>query len=141
VTFLICLILSLQLPAWSVPIAVASISGIDFGVAPQGDASKTVIPNTIETSTNGSMQISGDLNRVYSIILPASPIDITTTAPGGGPKTISVSLFTSFPTPASGGQLNASGTQMLYIGATRAALSAIQTPGAYSGTFIITVIY
>ena len=56
-----------------------------------------------------------------------------------GTNTIAVNTFTSNAgaTPTIG----ATGTFTLYVGATRAALSATQAVGAYTGTFTATVVY
>ncbi len=62
-----------------------------------------------------------------------------TTGAGGTNQTIAVGTFTSF--PSANGTLSNSGSQTLLVGATRAALSASQTPGTYTGTYTVTVVY
>ncbi len=121
------------------PIKVRSVSDMDFGISPQGDGSKVVSAGTTETATNASFRVTGDNNSAYSIVLPSSPITMTTN--GNGIKTIGVSNFLSFPTPSTGGQLNGAGEQMIYVGATRDALNPAQKAGSYSGTFSVTVVY
>jgi hypothetical protein len=52
-----------------------------------------------------------------------------------------VSTFVSFPAAGANGLLNATGTQTLLVGATRAALAANQAAGTYTGTYNVTVVY
>lgn len=118
-------------------IKITNVSDLDFGLAVQGDGSKTVNAGTSENSTNGSFKVTGNANVTYTITLPAAPITMTTT--GNGIKTISVSAFTSFPTPS--GLLDGAGQQLVFIGATRAALNVAQRVGSYSGSYSVTVVY
>ena len=119
-------------------ISITPITGLDFGTAAQGDPAKTVPPGTSETGSNASFRVRGDDNRAYTIILPNSAT--LTTGIGGAGRTITYNSFTSFPT-GSGGLLNNNGEQMLYVGATRSALSMTQVSGTYTGSFLITVVY
>jgi spore coat protein U-like protein len=121
-------------------LAIANVSDLDFGSAAAGDAAKTVAPGTTENAENGSFNVTGQANTAYTITLPATPIQIVTG--GAGPdETIEVSDFTSFPAAGANGLLSAAGAQPLYVGATRAALSATQAAGTYTGTYTVTVVY
>jgi len=123
--------------SFSKPIKITDVSELDFGNGGPGDLSKQILPGTSETSTNGSFLITGDPNVSYSIVLPVTASMKT----GSGPNTdtITISNFQSFPSGT--GALGASGSQTLFIGATRAALRLNQKAGLYSGTFSITVVY
>ncbi|HLD99226.1 MAG TPA: DUF4402 domain-containing protein [Bdellovibrionota bacterium] len=122
------------------PLAISQTSALSFGTAPQGDGPVVIPAGNTETSTNGSFQITGEPNTAYSIVLPSNPITLTTGA-GGANETITVSNFQSFPPEGANGALGPGGTQTLYVGATRTALSVNQARGSYSGTFMITISY
>lgn len=115
-------------------IRISRISDLEFGTGGAGDPAKTVPSGTAENATNASFEVQGDDNRAYSISLPA-----TATIRRGTVDSITLSSFTSY--PSGNGLLNNRGEQLLFIGATRAALRVNQTAGAYSGTFTITVVY
>ena len=127
----------LSIPANAAVIKIADISDLNFGSAPQGDGPKTVIASTSENATNGSFKVTGNPNVTYTITLPVAPITMTTT--GNGIKTISVSSFTSY--PANSGLLDATGQELVFVGATRAALNVAQKTGSYSGSYSVTVVY
>lgn len=119
-------------------IALTPVSDLDFGSAAQGDAAKVVAPGAAENAENGSFTVSGAPSTAYTITLPAGAVTLTTGA-GGANETISVGTFTSF--PATTGTIGAGGTQLLLVGATRAALGAAQVAGNYTGTYTVTVVY
>lgn len=122
-------------------ISIANVSDLDFGTAPAGDAAKTVAPGTSEDAENGSFTVSGAANTAYTITLPADGTVTMTTGGGGANETIAVSTFTSSPAAGSNGLLSGTGTQNLYVGATRAALGAAQVAGNYTATYTVTVVY
>lgn len=122
-------------------IAIAYVSDIDFGTAPQGDAAKTVAPGAAENATNGSFTVTGTPSTAYTISLPADGVVTMTTAGGGANKTIAVDSFVSSPAAGANGMTDGSGSQTLFVGATRAALGAAQVTGNYTGTFTVTVVY
>lgn len=134
-TFIFCEIV------FAAPIAISSVSDLDFGsklVA--NDPAGTVAPGTAENATNGSFRVTGDANRAYTITLPSSAIMYTT----GGTQArfrINLSTFRSFPAAGANGRMNAAGEQLLFVGATRAAIRGNQVAGAYSGTYTVTVVY
>lgn len=120
-------------------IAIAQVSDLDFGTAPQGDAAKTVAPGTAEDAENASFAVTGEPSTSYTITLPADSTVVMTTGAGGANETIAVDSFTSFPVTT--GTLDGSGAQSLFVGATRAALGASQVAGSYTGAFTVTVVY
>ena len=124
----------------SVPISAAQVSNLNLGTLTPGDSSATIPPGTSENAQNGSILVTGDPNVVYTIVLPASSVNLVT---GGGTarETITLSNFLSFPPAGANGLLDSTGKQLLFIGATRAALNANQAPGAYTGSYAITVTY
>lgn len=125
--------------AHSAPIKISAVSGLDFGNGGPGDIAKTIAPGTSETSTNASFQVTGDNNRAYTISLPVSAT--MQTGNGQNTDTIALTNFQSFPLPGANGLLSASGSQNLFVGATRAALKINQRQGTYTGTYSITVVY
>jgi len=120
-------------------ISIANVSDLAFGTAVQGDAAKTVVPGAAENADNGSFTVSGAPSTAYTITLPADGDVVLQTAGGGVDKDIAVTAFTSFPSAT--GTIGAGGTQLLLIGATRAALSATQVAGSYTDTYTVTVVY
>lgn len=122
-------------------LSITNVSDLDFGTAPAGDAQKTVAPGATENAENGSFTVNGQANTAYTITLPTDGTVTMVTGGGGANETIAVSTFTSFPAAGANGLLNGSGTQTLLVGATRAALSASQVAGTYTGTYTVTVVY
>lgn len=122
-------------------ISIANVSDLDFGSAPQGDGSKTVVPGVVENGTNGSFTVSGQASTAYTITLPTDGVVIMQTAGGGANKDIAVNSFVSFPAAGANGLIGGGGTQLLLVGATRAALGVAQVPGNYTTTYTVTVVY
>ena len=121
-------------------IGIAKVSDLAFGSAAPGDAAQTVIPDVIETAANASFTVTGQASTAYTITLPSSVTMIT--GAGGANQTILVNAFTSFPTAGVGtGLIGVGGSQLLLVGATRAALGAAQVAGAYTAAFTVTVNY
>ena len=119
--------------------AITNTSDLDFGTAAQSDAQKTVAPGASENAENGSFAVTGQANTAYTITLPADGTVTMTTGAGGANETIAVDSFTS--SPSGTGLLNGSGSQNLFVGATRAALGAAQVAGTYTATYTVTVVY
>jgi hypothetical protein len=115
-------------------IAASSIPGT---VTIDTDGSRTVTGGaTVNTSTFGSpakYEVSGDPNAFFIITLPKS---VVTTNASGAKMTIVT--FTS--TPESTGQINNSGKQDLFIGATME-VKRFQPFGSYRGTMETTIEY
>jgi len=120
-------------------IAIGTVSPLDFGSGSPGDGTKIVAPGTSESPTNGSFNVTGQPNTAYTISLPASVT--LTTGIGGANRTIVVDSFVSFPAVGANGLIGAGGTQLLLIGATRAALPTTQVVGSYTGTYTVNVVY
>lgn len=116
-------------------IKIVNDSDLDFGEAEQGADALEIAPSDAGAA---QFSVSGQKNTAYSITLPES---VTMTVDGGGSadKEIQVTSFTSDPTGT--GDLGETGTQELHVGATRAALSATQEAGDYTGSFEVTVVY
>jgi hypothetical protein len=120
-------------------IKIAKTSDLLFPIAVQGSSAYTLPPGSTENANNASFTITGEPSTNYQIILPGSNSIVMTTAGGGALKQIIINSFAN--TPSTSGILNASGTQMLYVGATRASLPLNQYVGSYTGVFTVTVIY
>lgn len=82
-----------------------------------------------------SFDVAGTGLATYSISLPADNSVSLTNAQG---NSMSLTSFTS--TPANNGQLSATGTQTLSVGATLV-VGAVQPSGSYTGSFAVTVIF
>jgi hypothetical protein len=122
------------------PIAITQVSNLEFGTLFTGDPSGVIAAGTSETATNASFLVTGEASTAYTITLP-NWINMTT--PGGSGTTfkIKVDNFTSYPAEGANGQLDGSGQQSVYVGATRAAIATNQVSGAYSGSFTVEVVY
>ena len=133
---LILLSLLLTLQASAVVISVTRVSNLVIGKVIQGDSARVIPAGTAETAANASFRVRGDANRAYSIVLPT-----TAALKRTGATNMTLSNFQSYPAEGANGVLNASGTQMLYVGATLNAIPLTQKAGAYTGTFSINVVY
>lgn len=119
-------------------LSVTNVSDLIFSEASAGAASETIAPDQTETAQNASFEITGEPNRPINISLPADGTVTMTTAGGGtADSEIAVAQFQSN-SPA---QIEATGKVNLFVGATRAALSATQVVGDYEGTFIVDVVH
>lgn len=119
-------------------ISITSVSDLIFSEAAAGSAAETVDAGAAETDQNASFAIIGEPNRAINITLPADGVVTMTTAGGGSPDTeVAVGTFSSNAPTA----IDASGTTELFVGATRAALTATQAAGEYEGNFIVDVVY
>lgn len=97
---------------------------------------KTVAGGAVDMGglhTRAHFRITGERNRSFAIILPAS---ITISAPGGGSTTIT-SLES---TPAFTGTLDSTGRANIYVGGVLL-VTAGQAAGTYTSVFDITVDY
>lgn len=92
-----------------------------------------LIPSS--TGAAAGFSLSGDAGAIYLISLPG---DGAVLLDNGAGQSMELSGFIS--NPSDFGQLGAGGTQALSIGATLN-VGASQAPGAYSGTFSVTVEY
>lgn len=121
-------------------LSVVSVSNLDFGIAAQGDALKTIVPGVAENPENGSFKVTGEPGKAYTIQLPADgTVKMITGAGNTTALQIVVNQFKSYP-PTSG-VIGTAGTQTLFVGASRSALLTNQTRGKYTGTFTVVVTY
>lgn len=119
-------------------IAVTNVSDLIFTEAAAGAAGETVMPDNVETAQNASFTVTGEPNRAVNVTLPADgSVKMMLGAGGSADTEIPVNQFTSSTLT----QIDASGTSSLYVGATRADLTATQTSGDYEGNFIVDVVY
>lgn len=129
-------------------ISVINNQGLSFGkFAAASAGSVTISPTGVRSATGGvvllssdggaaaQFTVSGDSSLTYDIILPADSV-VSLTAAGG--QTMPVRAFAS--SPSGTGQLGIGGSQTLHVGATLDVGSG-QTPGAYTGSFEVTVNY
>lgn len=119
-------------------ITVTNVSDLVFTEAAAGSPAETVNADLTETAQNGSFDVTGEPNKAIAITLPADGMVKMMVNGGGTPDNeIAVDTFTSN-APA---QIDAAGTTPLYVGATRATLSATQMAGDYEGTYNVDVVY
>jgi spore coat protein U-like protein len=124
-------------------IQLQKLTDLAFGQTWRGAAGKTVLP---ADSSAASFTVTADGGHAYTIILPAdNTVKMVTSAAGN--NTINVNTFTS--TPSVSGTVSGThaadgtgtGTQTLYVGATRDPIATDQAFGDYAGTFTVTVSY
>lgn len=122
---------ALRIVACNAPLS----SALNFDVGIQSDVSKIVIPSTADNPFNACFKVTGNNNASYIVYLPSS-----TFIKGPSSSTIVVNSYSSG-TQSGIYRLDGTGTQFLYVGATRAALTPTQTAGGYSGTLSVSVRY
>jgi hypothetical protein len=128
-------------PVPPVPFTISQLSELNFGEAPQGDWAKEVFPGTAPASSLGTFLVTGPKGQCYTLLLPTSPLALETHGPGTGPGRIDMSGFRSIPQAGPNGQLDASGRQLITVGARRGPLAPNQRRGRYSGTYFISIIF
>lgn len=123
-------------------ITIANNQGLDFGEAAQGTAAKTVATGD---GTAANFTVTGEGGHAYTVTLPSSATMLRSGGtPGNADDEIAVGTFVSSPSGAAGslsGTPGTSGTQVVYVGATRALLPLSQAVGSYTTNFSITVAY
>jgi hypothetical protein len=132
------------------PIAISKSVDMNFGnvavsatagtviLTPEGSRSLTggvTLPTIAGTVAAASFNVTGAANYTYNITLPSSALTISS-----GSNNMTVNAFAS--NPATTGTLNASGSQVLNVGATLN-VGASQPAGSYTSAspFIVTVNY
>lgn len=129
--------------AYTEDIVLVNGGGLSFGqvVAGPSSGSVTVEPSGARWSAGGvvlgnpggaraaEFTVTGDANAAYSVLLPSSA------SLDGASASMSVDAFTH----DAGGVL-VGGTETFRVGATLQ-VGASQASGAYSGTFVVTVMY
>lgn len=132
-------------------LAITNTVGLQFGQVAPGASTGTVAvtPLGVRTGLGGvalasgtpataaSFTVTGSPLHTYAISLPSS-VSLTPTTGSGDPMT--VDNFISLPSAASGGLLDAGGSQTLLVGATLN-VGVNQEADSYTGTFDVTVAY
>jgi hypothetical protein len=86
-----------------------------------------------------SYQVSGEVDMTYSILLPQTPIQITSVQ---NSMSMVVTDWESYPPAGDAAGLLAGGTQQVYVGAKLIVGSILDNPaGLYSGSYTITFSY
>jgi hypothetical protein len=135
------------------PIAINNSRALEFGNIAAGavagsvtltpDAATTrssvgvTLPVVTGTVSSAQFDVTGTPAYAYSIAITPASVNIT-----NGAFTMAVGSFTSTPTVAAGGTLDALGAQNIYVGATLT-VGANQAPGTYTNAtaFTVTVNY
>lgn len=120
--------------------AFAAGSGGTVTISPQSARTATgdvtlMTGGQFAQGSSASFDLTGSPNATYQITLPA---DNQVTLAGSQGGSMSLSSFTS--SPSGQGQLNASGTQTVYVGATLG-VGSNQAAGSYSGSFNVTIVF
>jgi|GEM_PF-6023956 len=119
-------------------LAVTPVSDLIFAEAAAGAPAETVDAGGAETDQNASFAVTGEAGKAIVVTLPGDGVVKMMTGGGGSPDNeIAVDTFTSNAPAAIGG----AGTVDLFVGATRAALSATQAAGDYEADFTVDVVY
>lgn len=119
-------------------IEITKNSDLLFADATPGTVEEQVAADTQETNQNASFSITGEPDKAIVISLPIDGTVVMKKNGGGTADTeIPVNSFTSNSIPT----LDASGSALLYVGATRATLSQTQERGDYEADFQVDVIY
>ena len=135
--------------SWAAPIAITSTQSLTYGsFVVNAAGGVTVGVNPLMRTANGgvtlisssswsaaSFSVTGDMNTTYAITLPANGVVSLTS----GANSMALNDFTSNPA-ATSGQLYASGSQTLTVGATLSVIGS-QATGDYTGSFTVTVDY
>jgi len=133
--------------AWAVNISISNTQALGFGKFAAGSGGSVVVnPSGARSATGGVVLISsssgsaaqftvtGDANLTFAITLPANgTVSLT-----NGSQTMPLTSFTS--SPGFTGQLNASGSQSISVGASLG-VGGSQPTGSYSGAFDVLVEY
>jgi len=128
-------------------ITISKTADLQFGLIVAGPGGTVLIGTDSSRSVNGpagltnasfpvsaaSFTVSGQANLAFSISLPTSA---TLTGPSSASMT--VNAFSS--NPSGSGTIGSGGTLAFAVGGTLT-VGAAQTPGAYTGTFTVTVNY
>ncbi len=122
------------------------IRDLAFGKINPGSGGKVVISSAGVRSSNGGVQlvsggshyqglfqVMGLAGATYSIVLPADQMTLSS-----GANTLSAHTFVS--NPASIGVLDATGTQVINVGASLSVANG-QNPGVYTGTYTVCAEY
>ncbi len=126
-------------------IAIFKVSDLNFGESVQGDAAKTIAPDTVENQSNASFIIQGEKNKSFQILLPADNtvrmVQVTNLNGGAKLPIVDGIPVNSFTTNSKVDLLDSQGQKTIFVGATRSQLLPLQNIGSYEGSFTVDVIY
>ena len=120
-------------------IHISKISDLNFGEASPGDGPKTIFASGVETRENASFEVQGEPLRSFQIVLPGKNSVKMVNGSGSANREIVIQDFNS--SPSNGGSLDFNGKKIVFVGATRPAISPNQKVGDYIGQFYVTVVY
>jgi len=119
-----------------IDIAINRISDLDFGTALPGAPRLRIPPTNTENPQNASFLVTGIAGHAITITTPPGSIFITEPISG---DQLEVRNFRSRPRGTS--TIRNTGERMIFVGAARRAIPANASPGLYSGSFTVTVVY
>lgn len=129
------IILFFPLLVRAAPITITQVSDLNFGAAFLGDPVKVVDPGSTENAENASFLVTGDAGVTFNVTKPSNMwISHSSTS-----DSLRVRRFRG--TPNRSGRIPASGQILIFLGATRNSIPNNISPGLYSGTFTMTVVY
>jgi len=128
-------------------ITITKTSDLQFGLIVAGPGGTVVIgtDGTLTASgptalSNASYPVTAAGFTVTGMATLAYTITLPTTITLNGPSSSTMSIGNFISNPANTGTIGAGGTSTLAVGGTLT-VSSTQTPGAYTGTFNVTVNY
>lgn len=121
------------------PLQIQTLSNLVFPQATPGSSAYTVNPGDSDNENNASFSASGQPDTSYVISHPDTVV--MTTGSGSANETITISSIQTNPAKGANGLFDASGTQMIYLGASRPALSPDQVQGDYQGQITVEIVY
>jgi hypothetical protein len=121
-------------------LSIYKISDMDFGVAAPGAARLRLPNDNLETPENASFRIQGEARQTVTTSFPTGSIFLTEPVSG---DQIEVNRFRTRPGGQSGGtvRIRNTGERLLFVSAQRLFIPNNSTPGLYSGSFVVDVVY
>lgn len=119
------------------PLEVAPRRNLSFGFATPGEGALTISPQ--DSGRSAEFIVTGEPGMSYSISVPFDG-EVSLTTPAGSSQDEQIPII-QFRSNTASGTIGTNGTDVVYIGATRAALRPSQTIGEYVGIFTITLTY
>ena len=127
-------------------LTLTAVDNLNFGqIAANAGGTVTVNANSTVSSTGtlistgtrapATFNVTGSANTTVAVTLPSAAVNLTRS---GGTETMSLAAFNSNPNGAF--QLGAAGTGSFSVGGSLTVANG-QAPGAYSGTFPVSVEY
>ena len=121
------------------PLQIQTLSNLVFPQATTGASAFTISPGDSDNENNASFSASGEPDTSYVISHPDTVV--MTTGTGSENETITISSIQTNPSKGANGLFDASGTQMIYLGASRPSLSPDQVQGEYQGQITVEIVY